>query len=101
MNHDDKLKRLLRIARSVPADEKVPLAFEQRIMARLAEPPRVDPSDVWSRVFWRVAAGCLGVVLIVAIWSAVAPKPASSTQDLANDLEKTILAPFGSLARPW
>ena len=101
MNDDQKLDKLLRIARSIPASDKVPFAFERRIMAQLRKPAPTDPLEVWGRIFWRVAAAGLGVALLVAVWSMAAPRSSNRTQDLANDLDQTILAPFGSLAKPW
>ena len=100
MNENEKLKQFVRIARSIPSEERVPLAFEKRIMSRLAQLRPIDAIEVWGRIFWRVAACGLGVALLAAAWTAFHREPTPRTQDLANDLDKTILAPFGSLAKP-
>lgn len=101
MNENEKLQQFLAIARSIPANETVPQAFEKRIMARLLKLHRGDALEIWGRIFWRLAACGLGVALLAAAWSAFQRAPNTRTQDLANDLDKTILAPFGSLAKPW
>ncbi len=71
MNLANLHNRLIAAARSVAPDERVPYAFEKRIMARLAA-ARVEVTDVWtlwSRALWRAAAPCVAMVVLCAVWT--------------------------------
>src|SRR5687768_4273594 len=62
------LEQFNRAARSLEGDERVPYAFEKRIMAHLKN---ARPADVWNAcapMMWRAALSCL---LITAITAAV------------------------------
>ena len=101
MSIEERTQQFVRIARSIPTNDAVPLAFEQRIMARLADPMPLELFELWTRLLWKLAAGGIAIAFLAAIWAASAPKQSPLIPDLANDLEKTILAPFGSMSRPW
>jgi len=89
----DKLQqKLLAAARSNPPSERVPLAFEKRIMARLAALPVLDGWALWGRALWRAAAPCVAVMLLLGAWSLFAPTTTPSSNDLSQDLENTLLA---------
>lgn len=68
MNLDNLQKKLIAAARLAQPDDRVPYAFEKRIMARLAE-ARVDLLGAWSAALWRGAVSCLAIVLLSGAWS--------------------------------
>jgi hypothetical protein len=86
-----ELDQLVRAARALPDDERVPYAFEKRIMARVRS-ARV--TDVWSAcaaTMWRAAFSCLAIMLLTG--AVVRYVGAPSPELFAGDLERTVLAP--------
>ncbi|HEX7859150.1 MAG TPA: hypothetical protein VF773_02355 [Verrucomicrobiae bacterium] len=85
------LEQFNKAARSLTGDQRVPYAFEKRIMAHLKN---ARPADVWNAcapMMWRAALSCL---LITAITAAVVEFADPSRAELmATDLERTVLAP--------
>lgn len=82
-------EEFVRLARGLPRDERVPYAFEKRVLAHLAAAPAPDLLGLWSHALWRAVAPCLGVMLIaLAISYHAAPV---ETDDL--DLENAIIVP--------
>jgi hypothetical protein len=85
------IKDILKCARSLPAEERVPYAFEKRIMARLRDTAVADLWSVWSGTMWRAALSCLVVSALVG--AAVTYSDPSRAELFASDLERTVLAP--------
>ena len=85
-------EEFVKLARQMPADERVPYAFERRIMTNLAAPV-ADPLTQWARGLWRAVAPCLAVMAVTA---AVCLSQAGETHTGTNlevDLENAVLAP--------
>src|SRR5215813_7224888 len=94
MNLDALRQRLLAAARKNPPSDRVPYAFEKRIMARLtsARASRPDEWLAWARALWYGAAVCVAVTLLVGVWSfasASTPDP-DAALSFSQDLEQTI-----------
>ena len=89
-------EKLVAVARATPPSDRVPYAFEKRIMARLAARPVLDGCALWARALWRAAAPCVAIMLLLGAWSLFTPShsPATSvaTGDLSQQLEQTLLA---------
>jgi hypothetical protein len=101
MNLEKLQSNLLTAARRCPPDERVPYAFERRIMARLASSPRFDPVTFWNRMLWRAAVPCLLVMLTVSLWAFLAPT-VDGTTSLGTELEDAILAPaYAAIQENW
>ncbi len=94
-------RRLLAAARQTPPNPTVPYAFERRIMARLTAAPAADPWALWSRVLWRAAAPCVGLMLILSAVSFFVSQDAGSQETLAADLERAVYAAFDPLENVW
>jgi hypothetical protein len=92
MKPDQLQAKLIAVARANPPSDRVPLAFEKRIMARLAAPLIADPWALWSRALWRAAALCVAVMLVSTAWTFFAQSSAAPANDLSQDLENTLLA---------
>src|SRR5690349_13752253 len=58
-------QKMLAAARANPPSDRVPYAFEKRIMARLAQAPKVDMWALWSHALWRAAAPCVAIALML------------------------------------
>lgn len=85
MNLEQLQKKLIAAARAdVPAD-RVPYKFEQRILHRLAQLPKVDLAALWARALWRAAVPCVVVTILLATLSFTLPSGDSTTTGLGND----------------
>lgn len=85
-------KKLIAAARHQPPDERVPYAFEKRIMAQLAARTGVDYWLFWSRGLWRAAAACAAVAVVLGAVSLFTPATPDNSNDLSQDFENTLLA---------
>ena len=92
MNLVELERKLIAAARLNPPSERVPYAFEKRIMARLAARPIVDGWALWGRALWRAAAPCVAIMLMFGAWSLFATRSSTPTSDLSQQLEQTLLA---------
>jgi len=85
-------KKLVAAARLKAPDERVPYAFEKRIMAQLAARPVADAWVFWARGLWRAAASCVAVALLLGAVSLLSPRVPAPGKDLSQDFENTLLA---------
>jgi hypothetical protein len=95
MNLESLQKKLLAAARTTPPDDRVPYAFEQRILARLATQPATDVAALWARALWRAAVPCVAVtVLLVTLnFTWVSTDTASTgNDDVSEQFELALLA---------
>ena len=92
MNVEELQRKLIAVARANPPSDRVPFAFEKRIMARLPARARLDEWALWSRALWRAAAPCVAVMLLLSAWSFFVPNTATPSNDLSQDFENTLLA---------
>jgi hypothetical protein len=88
-------RKLLSAARRAPANDKVPYAFEKRVMAHLGSARPLDSWALWGRSLWQAAASCVIITIVVGLWS-VSPVnvsgAASAESDLSQDFENTVMA---------
>ena len=99
MNLAGLQKRLLAAARHDPPSDRVPYAFEKRVMAHLLSQPKVDEWVLWARALWSGAAVCLVVTAAIGVlW--LESFRADST-DLSQALERTILASADDADSTW
>lgn len=91
MNLEQLQKKLIAAARACPPSDRVPYAFEHRIMAHLKATP-LDSWALWSRALWRAAAPCAALMLALGAWSWASSASSSPTGDIAQDMENTLLA---------
>ena len=92
MNLPELQKKLIAAARLQPPDDRVPYAFEKRIMARLAERAGMDHWVLWARGLWRAAAACVTVAVVLGAVSLCLPARTDTANDLSQDFENTLLA---------
>ncbi len=91
MNQAELQRRLFAAARTQAPSDRVPYAFEKRVMAHLLSQAPADVWAVWSRALWRAAAPCIAISLLLSAWSWLAPAN-SANADLSQELENTVLA---------
>jgi hypothetical protein len=100
MNLDNLQNKLITAARATPPNDRVPYAFEKRVMARLAESVRVDLLGAWSAALWRGAMACLVVTMISGawlLWSDSQP----DTAEFTRDFSAAVFASAGSTDEAW
>ena len=85
-------RKLIAIARSNPPSDHVPLAFEQRILARIRASVGADRWVWWSKTLWRAATPCVVIMLLLGAWSWLASASSQSPGDLSQEFENTVLA---------
>ena len=75
MKLDQIIEKLLSTARKDQPSDRVPYAFEKRIMAQIADlPVAEDVWAAWSRLLWRAVAPCTAVAaLTVVAWLSFSP----------------------------
>jgi len=92
MNVDDLQQKLVAAARANPPSDRVPYAFEKRVMARLAARPLPDLWTQWARQLWRGAAACVAITLLCSAWSFYSRGSVAATPDLSQQFENTLTA---------
>lgn len=91
-------QKLLAAARAQPPADRVPYAFEKRILARLAQAAVPDLPALWARALWRAAAPCVALTVLLGVWSFVGvpnnsgPSGLTDGDDFAQHFEQTLLA---------
>ena len=91
MNLTELERKLIDAARAHPPSDRVPYAFEKRILACLAARPLADGWELWGRALWRAAAPCVAIALLLGAWSFFS-QGSAPINDLSQDLEQTLLA---------
>jgi hypothetical protein len=91
MNTTELQRKLIVAARIETPSDRMPYAFEKRIMARLQHAPVIDTCAAWAAALWRAVVPCVGITLALSAWAFFATGPAS-TNDLSQDLDNTLLA---------
>lgn len=90
-------RELVTVARANTPSDRVPYAFEKRVLARLKTHPALDGWALWARALWRAAAPCVAIMLLLAAWSVFGPVASPSGSgapagDISQQLENTLLA---------
>jgi hypothetical protein len=91
MNVDELQKKLIAAARASTPDDRVPYAFEKRIMALIPTVPQTNAAASWVRGLWQAAVSCAAIALLCGAWSFFSPA-AKSSDDLSQNFETTLLA---------
>ena len=92
MNWNALHRKLIESARHHLPSDHVPLAFEQRIMARCRVAPRAEDLFAWVRALWCGASACAAVALLVSIWSFLPAEDSTAASSFSQEFEQTILA---------
>jgi hypothetical protein len=101
MNLEKLRTKLITAARLDLPSDRVPYAFETRIMARLQTLKPLDPVAFWSRALWYGAGACAAVALVVSAWSFLPASLQSNTADLSQDLDTAVFAMVNQESDSW
>lgn len=85
-------QKLLAAARLQKPDDRVPYAFEKRIMALLVERSAAARQVFWTRGLWRAAVSCLALTVVFCAISWYSPVGNDDLSELSQDFETTLLA---------
>jgi len=91
MNLIELQKKLTTAARLQKPDDRVPYAFEKRIMAQIAV-RAVDGWTAWGNSLWRAAASCVAIAIVCGGISLLSQQTSDNNNDLSQDFENTLLA---------
>jgi hypothetical protein len=92
MNLAELQRKLTAAARLQTPDDRVPYAFEKRILAHLAQRPAVSWRVLWVRGLWRAAVSCVALAAVCGTVSFFTPSAGDNNNDLSQDFENTLLA---------
>lgn len=92
MNFAELHRKLIATARNQKPDERVPYAFEKRILALIADRVVHPWHARWLSGLWRAAASCVAVAVVCGAMSLFTPETSDSGNDLSQDFENTLLA---------
>jgi len=92
MNLAELQQKLTAAARRQTVDDRVPYAFEKRILALIAERAAASGRVLWARGLWRAAVSCVAVAAVCGAVSFFTPAAADNSNDLSQDFENTLLA---------
>jgi len=92
MNIAELQKKLLAAARADTPDDRVPYAFEKRVLALLASRAGADKWVYWTRGLWQAAASCAAIAVLLGAWLFFDPMASSNATDLSQNFESTLLA---------
>jgi hypothetical protein len=82
-------EEFVKLARELPRDERVPYAFEKRVMAHVDQIPTADVLVMWTRALWKAVAPCFGIMLIAAAVSFTQTK--ESNTDIETELDNAVM----------
>jgi hypothetical protein len=91
MNVTELQKKLIAAARATAPDDRVPYAFEKRIMALIPSKTHAESAVLWVRGLWQAAASCAVIALLCGVWSFLSPA-GNTGDDLSQNFETTLLA---------
>ena len=100
MNLAELERKLMAAARSTPFSDRVPYAFEKRIMAHISARPAFDRWALWGNALWRAAAPCVAIMLFLGVWTYFATDSGASI-NLSQDFENTMLAAVDENGEAW
>ena len=90
MNLPELHSKLIGAARATPLDDRVPYAFEKRIMARLTGESPLDAWALWGNALSRAAVFCVIFMAVLSIGSFFLPT--GNKETLSQDVDKSLMA---------
>ena len=94
MNLEHLQKTLLAAARRDTPSDRVPYAFEQRVMAHVRALRPTDRVSAWTAVFWRAALSSVAIALLLVGANVALPDAGGDDADglTAGHLEVAVAA---------
>lgn len=95
MKLEELQNRLLGLARKNPPGDRVPYAFEKRIMSRLASAGTPNSWALWHGPMWRAAVSCMAITFLCGVWFVASNRSAAAdTQEsVSQAFEAAVFSP--------
>lgn len=93
--------KLVAAARQTPLDDRVPYAFEQRIMAHVRRPLASDRWTIWSRWMWQAAVPCLGLTAVLCALALSSGAQNTTRPPLNEQFETAVYAAVDYSENAW
>jgi len=100
MDIDKALHQLIQAAKAKPLDDRVPVAFEKRIMGAVLGLRPPDLWTLWTSALWRVATPCTALAIVLCAWMLYSDFIASPSS-LTQDLDDAVLAAVNLPGEQW
>lgn len=97
MNLEGLRQKLIQVARHQPVSNRVPYAFEQRVLHAIRALPPRDPALAWVAGLWRAALCSLAIATIAGGFLFTQPDEAPSAVDFVADADLLEIATLGDL----
>ncbi len=94
MNPEDLRKSLIAAVRGQPPSDRVPVAFEQRVMTRIRSAGVPDPIEFWAAGLWRAvlpSVVLLGVASFLHFQISITPDLSGDSNSTSDELELVML----------
>jgi hypothetical protein len=101
MNWAELEKKLITAARMNPPGDRVPFAFEQRVVACLKSSRIIDPLGWWSRALWLGAGACAAIALLTSVWASPPDELGDATYSFSHGVEQALFATAGDADNAW
>lgn len=89
-------------ARRIPADDRVPYAFEHRVMARIRSlQPANGSRCLWNHPYWQLVAPYVLLMLLISALAYSQNRTGQNSDSLDLALENTLYAPVIQSADAW
>ena len=92
MNLAELQRKLIAAARANPPSDRVPFAFEKRILSALRSRPAPDHWGLWAGALWRATVPCVAIMVLLGAVSFFDPNANAPANDLSQEFENTVLA---------
>jgi hypothetical protein len=93
MNDDELRARLIAAARRHPPSDRVPYAFEKRIMRHISSTAPPTLWALWAGPLWRAALSCIAITLLCGVWSLASHRRADEGAGFSQEFEAAVFAP--------
>lgn len=101
-------QKLLATARANPPGDRVPYAFEKRIIALLKSQPAPDSWALWAHALWRAALPCIAVMFLFGAIAGYTHTLSNtngngyvSIEEFPQDFQQTMLAVVEQSGEVW
>jgi hypothetical protein len=99
MDLDNLQRKLIAAARAATPSDRVPYAFEKRIMARL-EVACTDLLGAWSAALWRAVVPCIAITILSGAWLLWSSHQ-QSVNEFSQEFDTAVFASAGSVDEAW
>lgn len=94
MRENELHAKLIAAARNNVPSDKVPYAFEKRIIHRLAAAPAPSIWALWAAPLWRAALSCVVITMLCGWWAYHGQSASENQETLSQDFEAAVFAPI-------